>query len=82
MSNSSSCNSMYSSESDCSDESSCYLTANSADSEPEFSPFDGTVEPLASPEEIAEYEENKTREEELENILLGRFQGRVVVSSW
>ena len=46
---------MYSSESDCSEES-CYLTANSGDSEPEFSPFDNTTEPLASAEEITDYE--------------------------
>ena len=60
MSNSSesSCDSMYSSESVCSEESSCYLTANSGDSEPEFSPFDDTIEPLASAEEIVDYEES------------------------
>ena len=55
MSNSSqsSSNSMSSSDSDCSEESFCYLTANSGNSEPEFSPFDDTVEPLASAEELS-----------------------------
>ena len=49
---------MYSSESVCSEESSCYLTANSGDSEPEFSPFDDTIEPIASAEEIVDSEES------------------------
>ena len=64
---------MSSSDSDCSEESSCYLTANSGDSEPEFSPFDDTIEPLASAEEIAQYEDSIAREEELENTLQGLF---------
>ena len=57
MSNSSqsSSNSISSSDSDCSEESSCYLTANSGDSEPEFFPFEDTIEPLASAEEIEQY---------------------------
>ena len=49
---------MHSPESDCSEESSCYLTGNSGDSEPEFAPFDETIKPLASFEEIAECEES------------------------
>ena len=73
---------MYSSESDCSEELSCYLTANYGDSEAEFSPFDDTIEPLASAEEIAVYEESITREEELENIQQSRFEGRIIVFSW
>jgi hypothetical protein len=72
---------MSSSDSDCSEESSCYFTANSGDSESEFSPFDDTIEPLASAEEIAQYEEDTPREEEFENTLQGRFEGRVNVSS-
>ena len=66
---------MSSSDSDCSEESSCYLMANSSDSEPEFSP-------LASAEEIAQYEDSIARKEELENALQARFEGRVNVSSW
>ena len=72
---------MSSSDSDCSEESSCYLTANPGDSEPDFSLFDDTVEPLASAEEIAQYEDSIAREEELENTLQARFEGRVNVSS-
>ena len=77
----SSSNSMSSPDSNCSEQSSCYLTANSGDFETEFSPFDDTIEPLASAEEIAQYEDSIAREEELENTLQARFEGRVNVSS-
>ena len=72
---------MSSSNSDCFEECSCYLTASSGDSEPEFSLFDDTIEPLASAEEFAQYEDSVAREEELENTLQACFESRVNVSS-
>jgi hypothetical protein len=40
--------------------------------------------PLASPEEVAEYEVDATvaEDEQLENMLQNRFEGHVDVSSW
>jgi hypothetical protein len=42
------------------------------------------VEPLASSEEVAEYEVDATvaEDERLENMLQNRFEGHVDVSSW
>jgi hypothetical protein len=51
-------------------------------------PFDDTIlllpEPLASPEEVAEYEVDAAvaEDEQLENMLQNRFEGHVDVSSW
>ena len=58
------------------------MTANSGESDNEFSPFDDTIEPLASPEEVAEYEKAAAKEEQLANMLQDRFEGHVDVSSW
>ncbi|XP_028419305.1 uncharacterized protein LOC114545162 [Dendronephthya gigantea] len=73
-------------ESDSSVESSVYSTANSGlsrDSNAEvFVPFDDSVEPLASPEEVAEYEEAVAVEQQLENTLQIRFEAQVDVTSW
>jgi hypothetical protein len=42
------------------------------------------LEPLASPEEVAEYEvdEAVAEDEQLENMLQNRFEGHVDASSW
>ena len=60
--------SSYSSVSWSETESSCgssvYHTANSEESESEFQPYDDNVEPLASAESIAQYEETLAQEEE------------------
>ena len=42
------------------------------------------LEPLASPEEVAEYEVDAAvaEDEQLENMLQNRFEGHVDVSSW
>jgi hypothetical protein len=42
------------------------------------------LEPLASPEEVAEYEFDATvaEDEQLKNMLQNRFEGHVEVSSW
>ena len=61
------------------EESSRYSTA---ESEIEFSPFDDNIEPLASPEEIAEYEQAVTEEEHVANILQNRIDVTVDVGSW
>lgn len=71
-----------SSETDSSVSSSVYTTANSGESDTEISPFDDNVEPLASPEEIAEYEETVAEEQQLEDMLQNRFDGRVDITSW
>ena len=44
------------SETKSSEGSTVYLTANSEESDSEFRPYDDNIEPLASAEEIAEYE--------------------------
>ena len=75
------------SETDSSAISSVYITANSIESDNEFSPFDDTIaetvepQPLASPEEGAEYEEAVAEDEQLKNMLQDRFV-HVDVSSW
>ena len=71
-----------SSDTDSSVNSSVYMTANSGESDNEFSPFDDTIELLASPEEVAEYEEAAAEEEHLANMLQDRFECHVDVSSW
>jgi hypothetical protein len=38
-------------------------------------------QPLASPEEVAEYEVDVAGDEQLENMLQNRFEGHVEVSS-
>ena len=67
-------------------ESSVYSTANSEflrESDAEmFLPFDDSVEPLASPEEIAEYEEVVTAEQHWEDTLRSRFERQVDLASW
>ena len=62
--------------------SSVYTTANSGESDTEILPFDDNVEPLASPEEIAEYEEAVAEEQQLEDMLENRFDGHVDITSW
>ena len=62
--------------------SSVYMTANSGESDTEILPFDDNVEPLASPEEIAEYEEVVAEEQQLEDMLEDRFNGLVDIASW
>ena len=61
--------------------SSVYMMPNSGESDTEILPFDDNVEPLASPEEIAEYEE-VAEEQQLEDMLEDRFNGRVDIASW
>ena len=57
-----------SSDTDSSVLSSVYMTASSGESDTEISPFDDNVEPLASPEEIAEYNEAVAEEQQLKDI--------------
>jgi hypothetical protein len=71
-----------SSDTDSSIDSSVYITANSDKSDSEILPFDDNVEPLASPEEIAQYEEAVAEEQQLEDMLESRFDGRVDIASW
>ena len=62
--------------------SSDYMTANSGESSSEISPFDENIEPLASAEEVAEYEASVAEEQQVENMLQDRFDARVDVNSW
>ena len=62
--------------------SSYYMTANSGESSSEISPFDENIEPLASAEEIAEYEATVAEEQQVENMLQDRFDAHVDVNSW
>ena len=55
--------------------SSDYMTANSGESSSEILPFDENVEP------IAEYEASVAEEQQVENMLQDRFDGRVDVNS-
>ena len=57
------------------------MTPNSGKSDTEILPFDD-VEPHPSPEEIAEYEEVVAEEQQLEDMLEDRFNGRVDIASW
>ena len=84
MSNStaSSCSSDSWSETESSYESSEYYTANSGESDSEFLPHDDNIEPLASPEEIAQYEQIVAEEEHNENIWQQRFNAEIEVASW
>ncbi len=65
-------------------ESSCdsleYFTANSGESE--FLPYDDNIESLASPEEIAQYEQVVAEEQHNENVLKKRFNVEIEVASW
>ena len=58
------------------------MTASSGESDTEISPIDDNVEPLASPEEIAEYNEAVAEEQQLEDMLEDRLNGRVNITSW
>ena len=71
-----------SSDTDSSVLSSVYMTASSGESNTEILPFDDNVEPLASPEEIAEYNEAVAEEQQLEDMLEDRLNGRVDITSW
>ena len=57
------------------------MKANSGESSSEISPFDENIEPLASVEEIAEHEASVAEENQVENMLQGRFDARVDVNS-
>ena len=81
VSSESSCSSVSRSETESSCGSSVYHTANSEEYESEFQPYDDSVEPLASVEEIAQCEETRAQEEE-ENVLQHRFNASVEVVSW
>ena len=71
-----------SSDTDSSVLSSVYMTASSGESDTDILPFDDNVEPLASPEEIAEYNEAVAEEQQLEDMLEDRLNGRVDITSW
>jgi hypothetical protein len=71
-----------SSDTDSSIDSSVYIKANSDESDSEILPFDDNVEPLASPEEIAQYEEAIAEEQQLEDMLETCFDGCVDIASW
>ena len=78
----SSCSSDSWSETESSCDSSEYFTANSGESESEFLPYDDNIEPLASPEEIAQYEQVVAEEQHNENVLQQRFNAEIEVASW
>ena len=81
----SSCSSDSWSETESSYASSEYVTANSDlsdESNSEFLPYDDDIEPLASPEEIAQYEQNVAEEERNANLWQQRFNAEVEVTSW
>ena len=78
----SSCSSDSWSETEPSCDSSEYFTANSGESESEVLPYDDNIEPLASPEEIAQYEQAVAEEQHNENILQRRFNAEIEVASW
>ncbi|XP_046863605.1 uncharacterized protein LOC124457387 [Xenia sp. Carnegie-2017] len=62
--------------------SSEFVTANSNESNSEILPFVDNIEPLASPDEIAEYEAAVAKERRVEGMLQDRFDARVDVTSW
>ncbi|XP_046852483.1 uncharacterized protein LOC124445766 [Xenia sp. Carnegie-2017] len=62
--------------------SSEFVTANSNESNSEILPFVDNIEPLASPDEIAEYEATVAEERRVEDMLQDRFDARVDVTSW
>ncbi|XP_046860762.1 uncharacterized protein LOC124453990 [Xenia sp. Carnegie-2017] len=62
--------------------SSEFMTANSDESNSEILPFADNIEPLASPDEIAEYEAAVAEERQVEDMLQDRFDARVDVTSW
>ncbi|XP_046852960.1 uncharacterized protein LOC124446177 [Xenia sp. Carnegie-2017] len=62
--------------------SSEFMTANSDESNSEILPFADNIEPLASPDEIAEYEAAVAEEQQVEDMLQDRFDARVDVTSW
>ena len=84
MSNSSasSCSSDWWSETESLCESSEYVTANSGESESEILPYDDNIEPLACPEEIAQYEQRVAKEDHNEHVLQQRFNAEIEVASW
>ena len=45
-------------------------------------PYDDNIEPLASPKEIAQYEQAVAEEQHNENILQWRFNAEIEVASW
>ena len=84
MSNSaaSSCSSDSWSETESLCESLEYYTAISGESDSEFLPYDDNIEPLASPEEIAQYEQIVAEEEQNASIWQQRFNAEIEVASW
>ena len=48
----------------------------------DFLPYDQTLEPIATEEEAAEYDEQIAQEEEEEEILWSRFSGEEDVENW
>ena len=77
-----SCSSDLSSESECSLDSSEYVSAVEENSISEFLPYDDNVEPIATEEEIERYEEEVAREEQENGELMSRFSGEIGVNSW
>ena len=51
-------------------------------SEGEFIPYDENLEPVATQEEAASYEQNVAREEEVHYMFQRRFAGEVETNSW
>lgn len=47
-----------------------------------YMPYDPTIEPLATPEQAAAYEQARLEEEEEEHELNSRFSGEKEVQSW
>ncbi|XP_046856142.1 uncharacterized protein LOC124449246 [Xenia sp. Carnegie-2017] len=61
--------------------SSEFMTANSDESNSKILPFADNIQPLASPDEIAEYEAAVAEERRVEDMLQDRFDARVDVTS-
>ena len=78
----SSCSSDSWSETESSCESSECIRANSGESDSEFLLYDENFEPLASPEEIAQYEQVVAEEEHNTNIWKQRFNAEIEIPLW
>ena len=59
-----------------------YVMATLCESDLEILPYDDNVEPLASPDEIARYEQSVAEKDHNENVLQQRFIAEIEVASW
>ena len=45
-------------------------------------PYDDNIEPLASPEEIGQYEQSEAEEDHNEHVIQQRFNADIEIASW